>query len=279
MTADESLSLAVMALQGKRVVVLTGAGISTDSGIPDYRGEGTKQRARNPVRFAEFIASAHAQRRYWARAMVGWPRIRDAVANAAHHALSSAQQEHRIVGLITQNVDGLHGKAGNTDVVELHGALRLVRCLACDARVDRDVVQATLHTLNPHFQASGAAAPDGDVDLDDDAIASFVVPSCACGGAYKPHVVFFGENVEPQVLAQAWERCGRANALLVVGSSLEVFSGRRFVEHAHRQGWPIVLLNHGTTRANGLVTVHIDGGAGQYLAPLLAALPAHALLA
>jgi NAD+-dependent protein deacetylase sirtuin 4 len=270
---DQPLLWAVTALQGKRIAVLTGAGISTESGIPDYRGEGTRHRARNPIRFQDFMSSPATQRRYWARATVGWSRIRSALPNDAHGALAAAAP--LLTGVLTQNVDGLHLAAGSVDVVELHGALRWVRCLQCATRITRDDMQTALLSLNPGFGAavsSSATAPDGDVDLSDDAMADFVMPRCSCGGVYKPHVVFFGENVEADVLAAAWQHLSCADALLVIGTSLEVYSGRRFVERAHRDGKPIVIINQGSTRSDALATVRIDAKAGQVVPRLLAAI-------
>lgn len=267
----EALLAAAMALSGRRLAILTGAGVSTDSGIPDYRGEGTRQRSRRPVRFAEYVASEHARKRYWARAYVGWPRLRDAQPNGCHVAVGDLVKSARAVGCITQNVDGLHQRGGADPVVELHGALRLVRCLSCERVVERDALQAELLARNPDWSADAGRdkdAPDGDVDLDDDVIDRFVVVDCVCGGALKPAVVFFGENVAPPVLANAWSVFERASALLVLGTSLEVFSGRRFVLEAKRRALPIVLINRGPTRADDVVTVKVDGGVAEGLAAL-----------
>ena len=269
---NDDLLAAVMALAGKRVVALTGAGISTESGIPDYRGPGTKARARTPMRFAQFAASEAWRRRYWARATVGWPRVRDARPNAGHAALASLQGA-RLSGVITQNVDGLHGAAGSRNVVELHGALREVVCLACRVVSARDDVHARVLDANPAFASLRATfAPDGDVDLADDIVDGFRVVDCACGGPLKPRVVFFGENVDADTLARAWQTFDDATALLVVGTSLEVFSGRRFVEEASRRKWPIVVVNMGPTRSDALATVRIDGPTGAALPALATAL-------
>lgn len=269
----DGLCAAVMALAGRRVVCLTGAGISTESGIPDYRGPGTRARARSPMRFAEFVADDAARRRYWARATVGWARVRAAAPNAAHRALVALEARGRLAGVITQNVDGLHHAAGSANVVELHGALREVACLRCACLVERDDVHARLLAANPGFVAEGGFAPDGDVDLDDDVLAGFRVVACAaCGGPLKPRVVFFGENVEPATLARAWALFDAAEALLVIGSSLEVFSGRRFVEEAARRRCPIVVVNLGQVRGGELATVHVDGRAGDVVPRLVAAL-------
>ena len=270
----ETLLTAAMALAGRRLAILTGAGISTDSGIPDYRGEGTRKRSRRPVRFAEYVASDHARKRYWARAYVGWPLMRDARPNHGHHLVGELVGSGRAVGCITQNVDGLHQRGGAHVVVELHGALRLVACLRCERLLDRDELQQQLLARNPDWSTAVGRdkdAPDGDVDLDDDDIDRFVVVDCVCGGALKPAVVFFGENVAPGVLADAWRVLERASALLVLGTSLEVFSGRRFVIEAKRRGLPIVLINRGPTRGDDLVTVKIDDGVVSSLSALFTA--------
>jgi NAD-dependent deacetylase sirtuin 4 len=269
--ADEQVLAAAMALAGRRLAILTGAGVSTDSGIPDYRGEGTRHRSRQPVRFADYVSSEHARKRYWARAFVGWPRIRDATPNITHHVVGELVRTRRATGCITQNVDGLHQRGGADVVVELHGALRWVRCLQCARMLDRDELQQTLSTKNAGWQPNArrdAHAPDGDVDLDDDVIASFSVVDCVCGGALKPAVVFFGENVAADTLSSAWQVLDAAQALLVLGTSLEVYSGRRFVMAAASRGLPVVLVTRGPTRADDLVTVKIDGAVGQALEQL-----------
>ncbi len=278
----ECVIAAAMALAHRRIAILTGAGVSTDSGIPDYRGDETRRRARRPIRFSEFTASDAMRRRYWARAFVGWPRIRDAAENVAHTVVADLCAQGRACGVVTQNVDGLHQRGGakDDDVVELHGALRRVRCLGCGGLSTRDALQGRLAAANPWLNdvvddvadATGAA-PDGDVDLDGAAVDRFVVVDCDhCGGALKPDVVFFGENVDGAVLANAWRIVDGAEALLVLGSSLEVFSGRRFVEAMAKRGRPIVLINRGPTRADHLVTVKVDGGVAQTLAALRPAL-------
>jgi NAD-dependent SIR2 family protein deacetylase len=271
--ADELLAAAV-ALAGKRVAVLTGAGVSTESGIPDYRGPETRKRARQPMRFAQFMSGDDARKRYWARATRGWPRVRDAQPNAAHEAIARFPS---CVGVITQNVDGLHTKAGSARVVELHGALADVVCLACSRTHARADVHARTLAANPHvIEASHARGdadvrvnPDGDVEIADHEVATFVVPACACGGALKPRVVFFGENVPQTTVDDAWHVLSDANALLVVGTSLEVYSGRRFVIEAHKRALPIVIVNDTETRADDLATVIVRARAGHALPRLL----------
>src|SRR5215831_1108989 len=230
--------------RGRRLVVLTGAGCSTESGIPDYRGVDTPPRARPPLQHREFVGRAEARQRYWARSVLGWPRFAAARPNAGHAALAALEDAGHVVGLITQNVDGLHQQSGSREVVELHGALARVRCLTCGARSSRDELQARLLELNPGWSDHPVVlAPDGDVDLPDDRVAGFAVAACACGGALSPDVVFFGGSVPRPTVAAAWALFDRADLLLVVGSSLTVFSGYRFVLGAVERGVPVAILN------------------------------------
>lgn len=263
-------------LRGRAVVALTGAGMSTRSGIPDYRGPGTRRRAKAPVQFKEFTADPEARRRYWARAAVGWPRFSAAKPNAAHRALTTLQDAGALAGLITQNVDRLHHAAGSRDVVELHGALAQVRCLECGELEARSSLQRRLVELNPQlaqWEQTVAMAPDGDAELQPPQIESFVVADCTrCGGRLKPDVVFFGENVPRPVTERAWATFDRAEVLLVAGSSLTVFSGYRFVRRAAKQGTPVVIVNLGPTRGDGDATARIDADVVQALPELVAAL-------
>ncbi len=253
----------------RRVVALTGAGCSTESGIPDYRGPETARRAKNPIQYRGFIGDPDARRRYWSRSFVGWPRIRDAKPNAAHEVLAALESKGRLEHLITQNVDRLHNKAGSRAVTELHGALADVVCLGCRARVDRDLLQAELAARNPELRRLEAfeVAPDGDADLLDGAGADFEVPGCAgCGGVLKPDVVFFGEAVPGERVFAARAAVERAEALLVVGTSLAVYSGLRFVRQAKAQGVVTALVNLGPpTRGLDLFDLVIDGPAGAVL--------------
>jgi len=257
-------------LRGKRFVVLTGAGISTESGIPDYRGPGTRRRARHPIRFQEYVASSEGRARYWARSMLGWERFSRARPNAGHLALAALEQDGHVSGIVTQNVDRLHHAAGSVRVVELHGALAEVQCLDCGAMEPRARLQERLAALNPSLLSSEAAlAPDGDADLPEARLAGFEVAGCgACGGTLKPHVVFFGESVARHVVEQAYALVEGSDALLVVGSSLAVFSGFRFVKRAHELGMPIAIANLGETRGDALATLRIDERAGAVLPAL-----------
>jgi NAD-dependent SIR2 family protein deacetylase len=268
------LGQAAAALRGRRLAVLTGAGCSTESGIPDYRGPGTLARARNPIQYREFVRSAEARRRYWARSLLGWPRVRAARPNAGHRALAALERAGIATGLITQNVDRLHHAAGSVEVIELHGALERVRCLGCGAGTPRAAVQERLLALNPGWQARGAAiAPDGDAELPADAVAGFQVAACeSCGGDLKPDVVFFGESVPRPTVEAGFAQVDGAGALLVVGSSLAVFSGYRFVRRAAERGLPVVIVNLGPTRGDPLAAVRVDAPAGRALPALCAAL-------
>lgn len=248
-------------------VALTGAGCSTESGIPDYRGPGARR--RKPVQIAEFLASPEARRRFWARSAAGWERFRGAQPNGGHRALAALEAAGFLRALITQNVDRLHTRAGSAAVIELHGALDRTRCLGCGDRGSRDDLQARILAKNPGFAAAGGVAPDGDVDLSDDAVARFEVPACAlCGGVLRPEVVMFGESVPRERVESAMAAVDAATALLVVGSSLAVYSGYRFALRARDRGLPIAIVNLGETRADPLASVRIEGRAGEVLPDL-----------
>ncbi|MCB9645839.1 MAG: NAD-dependent protein deacetylase [Deltaproteobacteria bacterium] len=278
---EAALDAAAALLAAGPVAVLTGAGCSTESGIPDYRGEGTARRARSPVRFATFVRDPAARRRYWARAVVGWPRIAHARPNPAHHALAGLEASGRLSGLLTQNVDRLHHAAGSARVIELHGALHEVRCLECGVREGRAALQARLLAMNPGLAAHAAGAaeynPDGDAELPEALVEAFHVATClTCGGDLKPDVVFFGETVPRPRVEEAYRCVDEAAALLVAGSSLAVLSGLRFVRHAAARGVPVVVLNQGETRGDPLATVKLPGRLGEVLPALAARLGVNA---
>ncbi|HSY23245.1 MAG TPA: NAD-dependent protein deacetylase [Polyangiaceae bacterium] len=264
-----------------RVVVLTGAGVSTESGIPDYRSPEALARPRRPITGPDFLRSAAVRRRYWARASAGWERIRVARPGPAHQAIAALERRGAVTCVITQNVDRLHQAAGSRRVVELHGALAEVTCLDCGRFEDRDAVQARLREANAAWDgrhamaAQGAqAAPDGDADLSDDAVAAFAVPDCTiCGGVLKPHVVFFGENVPRVVVDQAFAALDDADALLVAGTSLAVFSGYRFLRRAAERGIWIGIVNRGPVRGEEHAALKIEASTGHVLTELAAALP------
>ncbi|HEX3903834.1 MAG TPA: NAD-dependent protein deacetylase [Polyangia bacterium] len=257
-------------LTGRRIVALTGAGCSTESGIPDYRGSG-RTGPRNPIQHDAFLRRDDVRRRYWARATVGWARFRTAEPNAAHRALAALEADGLLAGVITQNVDRLHHRAGSRRVVELHGALAEVICLRCGHGEARDELQGRLLQANPRWlQIAADALPDGDSDLPADLVASFNVVGCGpCGGELKPDVVFFGGNVSEATLTAAWELFDRGEVLLVVGSSLTVLSGFRFVRRARELGLPVAIINIGPTRGDDLVQAKVSASAAELL-PLLA---------
>jgi NAD-dependent SIR2 family protein deacetylase len=243
-----------------RLAVLTGAGVSTGSGIPDYRDvQGEWKRAR-PVEFRPFMTDLEVRQRYWARSLAGWPIISRAQPNGAHLALARLETNGFVQLLITQNVDGLHSTAGSRHVIDLHGRLDSVRCMQCDHTLPRAELQRHLLLSNPAWaEIHGAVAPDGDVDLEGRDYSAFIVPDCPkCGGILKPDVVFFGESVPRERVDRAFEGVKNSDALLVVGSSLMVYSGFRFAEAAAAAGKPIVAVNLGRTRADHLLALKIN---------------------
>jgi len=264
------LARAAQILRRRRVVVLSGAGISTESGIPDYRGPDGPRRKRPPIQYRDFVASEATRARYWARSAIGWPHFSHARPNAGHITIARLERAGAVSGIITQNVDRLHQAAGSHDVIELHGALAEVICLQCSLIEDRDELQVRLLALNPGWYPERyAIAPDGDADLPDELLQEFTVPSCTrCGGPIKPNVVLFGENVPKERVERAFALLGTADALLVVGSSLTVFSGYRFVERATRLGIPVVVANIGPTRADSQAAVRLEEKLGSVLPAL-----------
>jgi NAD-dependent SIR2 family protein deacetylase len=243
-----------------RLFVLTGAGCSTDSGIPDYRDENGDWKRTRPVMFQAFMGDLHTRRRYWARSLVGWRRFGHAQPNDAHRALARLGQQGRTEVLVTQNVDGLHQSAGSPDVIDLHGRLDQVRCMGCERRSDREELQRRLLGLNPSWDRLDARdAPDGDADLDGLDFSGFDIPACEhCGGILKPDVVFFGESVPRERVTAAMEAVERADAVLVIGSSLMVYSGYRFAHAASKAGKPIAAVNLGRTRADELLALKVN---------------------
>ncbi len=259
------------AMAERRFLVLTGAGISTSSGIPDYRDSEGVRRGKPPMMYQEFLATPQARRRYWARAMLGWPRVRIAQPNQAHRALATLQQRGRISGLVTQNVDTLHDQAGSHDVIELHGSLHRVLCLDCQQRSERDAIQRLMEQQNPYLAGVDAVqAPDGDTLLDPAFEERFQVPHCPhCNGQrLKPDVVFFGENVAPHTAAKAMAAMEQADGLLVVGSSLMAYSAFRLCKAMVEQGKAVIAINLGKTRGDELLQVKIEASCERLL-PLL----------
>jgi NAD-dependent SIR2 family protein deacetylase len=253
-----------------RLFVLSGAGISTDSGIPGYRDADGRWKRTPPVLLQDFLASEPVRQRYWARSMAGWPTVANARPNMAHDALVRLEAAGRLQRLVTQNVDGLHQRAGSSRVIELHGNLEAVACLGCGAMHSRAWIQRTLESLNPEFQAATATtAADGDADIERD-LDAFQVPHCSrCAGVLKPNVVFFGEGVPRERVDDAVASLKHADAMLVIGSSLVVYSGFRFCEWADTMGKPIAAVNLGRTRADHLLALKIERRCAEALASLL----------
>jgi NAD-dependent SIR2 family protein deacetylase len=256
------------------VVVLSGAGLSTESGIPDYRGPDTRDRDHSPIQYKEFLDDPRTRQHYWARSAVGWPSFDAATPNDGHRALARLEATGRVAGVITQNVDRLHQAAGSRHVVELHGALEEVYCLDCGARTSRRTLQSRINRRNPNWEAHAADhTPDGDAALPRAVTRRFSVPACrTCGGPLKPNVVFFGESTDPDRVEAAWALLRGADALLVTGSSLTVYSGFRFVRGAAQAGQPVGIVNLGETRGTPLAEVHVDGRTGSVLPELASAL-------
>ena len=263
-------------MRGRRTVALAGAGMSTESDIPDYRGPEGRLRKRAPVQYNDFVRSDEARRRYWARSTVGWGRVKKADPNPAHFGLAGLESAGHVNGVITQNVDGLHHAAGSRRVIELHGNLAQVVCLGCGGHRSRSDMQAELAERNDEWLAEREAddariesAPDGDAELVGDPYDDFVVPECArCGGILKPDVVFFGENVPKPRVEDAWTMVDEADVLLILGSSLTVFSGRRFVYGAEKRSMPVAVVNIGPTRADEVALVKVEGQLGQIVPEL-----------
>ncbi|XP_059105078.1 NAD-dependent protein lipoamidase sirtuin-4, mitochondrial isoform X2 [Peromyscus eremicus] len=257
----------------KKLLVMTGAGVSTESGIPDYRSEKVGLYARTdrrPIQHMDFIRSAPVRQRYWARNFVGWPQFSSHQPNPAHWALSSWEKLGKLHWLVTQNVDALHSKAGNQRLTELHGCMHRVLCLNCGEQTPRRVLQERFQVLNPSWSAEAqGVAPDGDVFLTEEQVRSFRVPSCdRCGGPLKPDVVFFGDTVNPDKVDFVHRRVKEADSLLVVGSSLQVYSGYRFILTAREKKLPIAILNIGPTRSDDLACLKLDSRCGELL-PLI----------
>ncbi len=263
-------ALAQRLASGDRVLVLTGAGCSTGSGIPDYRDSRGAWKRKPPVQLRDFLRSPRQRRRYWARSMLGWPLVARARPGAAHRALAELEAAGSVAHLITQNVDRLHQRAGHRAVTDLHGRLDQVACLECGALWARDQVQGWLEHQNPEWlRFSAGDAPDGDADLDHVDFDAFRVPDCpSCGGLLKPAVVFFGETVPKSVVESSFQCLDRADALLVVGSSLMVWSGYRFVRRAAEQGKPVFIVNRGHSRGEREARLVVDGDCGQVLPAL-----------
>lgn len=258
------------------ISVLTGAGVSTASGIPEYRDRDGNWKHPQPVQYSDFLNRENVRRRYWARSFVGWRRMSRAQPNDAHVALTELERAGFVNTTITQNVDGLHQQSGSARVIDLHGRLDAVRCLDCGDTVAREEWQARLLERNPGWRAHVTQFnPDGDAELADEDYTGFSVPACeACGGIMKPDVVFFGESVPRERVDAARAAIEDAGALLIVGSSLMVFSGLRFARHAHASDKPVAILNQGRTRADDLAAIKIEADCGALLGRTLDVLTA-----
>ena len=261
--------LALVARGG--VVLLTGAGLSTESGIPDYRGPSGVARRATPMTVQLFTSDPLARRRYWARSQLGWRTIARAAPNAGHRAVADLEAAGLLHGIVTQNVDGLHTAAGARDVVELHGNLDRVVCLDCGDRTSRLALDERLRAANPSWDAQALAVnPDGDVELSEEAVAGFRTVDCAvCGGMLKPDVVFFGETVPRERVQHCFALVESARALVVLGSSLTVMSGYRFVLRAAKHGVPVAIVNQGATRGDDKAVVTVDAPLGEVLPALV----------
>ena len=255
------------------VAILSGAGLSTESGIPDYRGPTGLARRAQPMTYQTFTGSAVARQRYWARSHLGWRAIAAAAPNSGHRAVAELERRGQLTGIITQNVDGLHQAAGAQQVTELHGSLSRVRCLGCGQRTARTELDRRLRAANPGWDAQpGQLNPDGDATLSDGAEARFQVVDCVdCAGVLKPDVIFFGENVPRTRVDSCYELVSGSRALVVLGSSLTVMSGYRFVRHAARLGIPVAIVNQGPTRGDPEATFTVDAPLGRTLSALVAA--------
>jgi len=257
---------------GGGVAVLSGAGLSTESGIPDYRGPSGLARRATPMTYQAFMGDADARQRYWARSYIGWRTFAGAAPNAGHHAVTSLERAGLLTGIVTQNVDGLHQASGATSVIDLHGSLDRVVCTDCGNPLGRSEFDRSPSGLNPSFDAVASAInPDGDVELDDADVAGFRVIDCSMctRGLLKPDVVFFGESVPRDRVARCFEIVERSRALVVLGSSLTVMSGRRFVLHATKIGLPVAIVNQGATRSDAVATITVDGPLGQIMTSVL----------
>lgn len=272
-TEAGAAALAEFLQRHRHVLVLTGAGLSTASGIPDYRDKDGVRKGRAPIQGPDFRRSDAVRRRYWARSLLGWPTLAGAAPNSGHLALAAMERQGTVGHVITQNVDGLHQRAGSQRLIELHGNIHHVVCLACEARYARAGIQQRLLDDNPHWQLADQpvkALPDGDAQVEPEALEQFTIPDCEqCGGVLQPDVVFFGDNIPPRRTRAALQAMHDADALLVVGSSLMVFSGYRFCRMAAQAGKPIAAINAGVTRADDIIGLKVAAAAQEVLPRLV----------
>lgn len=270
----KSKSLANFLAANRSLTVLSGAGVSTASGIPDYRDRNGNWKHADPIQYQDFVSKLESRKRYWTRSYIGWQRFSMARPNVAHYALADLEATGRVDTLITQNVDRLHSAAGSRRVIDLHGDLGNVLCVSCKQTRARAEFQNDLQDANPAWHAEVVRyKPDGDADLADDNHPDFVVPNCVeCGGVIKPDVVMFGESVPRERVVEAMNAVDRADALLVVGSSLMLFSGFRFARQAAEQQKPIAIVNNGRTRADEIAELKVEGDCADALSTVVEAL-------
>ena len=269
-TDSQDKRLAEFLQRNPRLMVLTGAGISTASGLGDYRDKTGQWKRKQPITGQVFINNEAARKRYWARSSVGWPTFSSALPGESHKALRFLEQHGKLELLVTQNVDRLHQKAQHENVIDLHGVLASVSCIDCSKSLERDAFQIDLLHHNEWLKhLSAEHAPDGDTDLELDSLNAMHVPACdSCGGLLKPDVVFFGETVPKQTVSRAMQALAEADALLVAGSSLMVYSGYRFCREAQKLNKPIAIVNDGLTRADDLASLKVEGDCGERLSRL-----------
>jgi NAD-dependent SIR2 family protein deacetylase len=266
-------------LKDKRhLVVLSGAGISVGSGIPTYRDKEGNWKRSDPIQHQDFMSRNSARQRYWLRSYAGWTAVASAVPSPSHHVIAELERRKIVAMVVTQNVDRLHQQAGSRNVIDLHGRLDEVVCMNCHKIISRHALQPKLKLLNPFFSRQGEMAPDGDAEVPDDSVSSVAVPTCEdCDGILKPNVVFFGDNVEKTIVQQVYSGIDDSDGLLIVGTSLKVFSGYRFCRYAAKHGKPIASINPGLSRGDDLIQTIIRRDSDDVLTPVLKSIPASIL--
>jgi len=259
----------------RHLVVLSGAGISVGSGIPTYRDKAGNWKRSDPIQHQDFMTRKSARQRYWLRSYAGWPAVASAVPSPSHHVIAELERRKIVATVVTQNVDRLHQQAGSRNVIDLHGRLDEVVCMNCHKVISRHALQPILKLLNPFFSRQGEMAPDGDADVPDDSVSSVEVPPCEdCDGILKPNVVFFGDNVDKSIVQQVYAGIDDSDGLLIVGTSLKVFSGYRFCRYAAKHGKPIASINPGLSRGDDLIQTIIRCDSDDVLTPVLKSIPA-----
>ncbi len=254
----------------RNLVVLSGAGISVGSGIPTYRDKAGNWKRSNPIQHQDFMSRKSARQRYWLRSYSGWPAVASAVPSPSHHVIAELERRKIVKMVVTQNVDRLHQHAGSRNVIDLHGRLDEVICMCCQKVIPRHALQSKLTLLNPSFSQQGEIAPDGDADVAEDSVPGVAVPPCEnCGGILKPNVVFFGDNVNKSIVQRVYDGIDDSDGMLIVGTSLKVFSGYRFCRYAAQQRKPIASINPGLSRGDELIQTIVRGDSDDVLTPIL----------